>query len=228
MSISADASGSPRIGRQGASVVLLGSFNPAIFQPMWFSTEELLPKSEAEGADIKFVHPGATAFESGPFGLKALVDRFEVETSQPQHHSALRDLVVGTFSLLRHTPISAVGMNRHLHFPKDAGFSWESVQHSLSPSLQWPVGDGAPDMAAIEFRWERKEGVPGYRHVKIEHSNRESGGTFFRINDHFQLGDEESVSGAGDAVDLIQANLLSSFACSEQMAVGIMEITCLR
>ncbi len=228
MDIPADAIGSPRIGKQNASVVLVGSFNPVIFQPMWFATEELLPKSEAEGADIKFVHPGATAFESGPFVLNVLIDRFEILTSQPQHHSALRDLVIGTFSLLRHTPIRAVGINRHLHFPKDARFSWNSVQRSLSPSLEWSAGDEVPEMAAIEFRWEREEGIQGYRHVKIERSNREDDGTFFGINDHFQLGDEESVTGAGDAVDLIQANLLSSFACSEQMATSIMEVACLK
>ena len=44
----------------GVSIVALGSFNPAIFQPLWFSCNDLIGPEEAKGADIKVVHKEVT------------------------------------------------------------------------------------------------------------------------------------------------------------------------
>ena len=48
----------------GVSVVALGSFNPAIFQPLWFSSNNLVRKEEAEGAEIKIIHHDVTMFST--------------------------------------------------------------------------------------------------------------------------------------------------------------------
>ena len=42
----------------GASVVLVGNFNPAILTPAWFELNGLLPEGTAEGADLHLAHPG--------------------------------------------------------------------------------------------------------------------------------------------------------------------------
>ena len=39
----------------GVGIVVLGSFNPAIFTPAWFALHGLLPKSVADSADLKRV-----------------------------------------------------------------------------------------------------------------------------------------------------------------------------
>jgi len=41
----------------GASIVLLGSFNPPIFQPQWFARQNLLQPTLAEKAKINFITP---------------------------------------------------------------------------------------------------------------------------------------------------------------------------
>src|SRR5262249_25023629 len=50
----------PEIG--AASIVLLGSFNPKIFQPYWMAKHGLISDSEAEAADVAVIHPEITAF----------------------------------------------------------------------------------------------------------------------------------------------------------------------
>ena len=51
---------SPEIS--GTSIVLVGSFNPAIFTPAWFELHGLLPEGASEIADVDVVHPQATSF----------------------------------------------------------------------------------------------------------------------------------------------------------------------
>jgi hypothetical protein len=42
----------PKIHTQITSVVLGGSFNPRIFEPLWFSRNELVPEQEANEAEV--------------------------------------------------------------------------------------------------------------------------------------------------------------------------------
>ncbi len=46
------------------SIVLVGSFNPAIFQPMWFAANELIGRADAENAEVAVVHPDITQFRA--------------------------------------------------------------------------------------------------------------------------------------------------------------------
>ena len=38
---------------EGVTIVLLGQFNPAIFQPAWLAAENLVRPQEAESAEIE-------------------------------------------------------------------------------------------------------------------------------------------------------------------------------
>ncbi len=96
---------------QGHTIVLLGNFNPKIFQPIWFSTEELLQKQEAEKANIEIIHPDVTIFSLDWLRVTVTPERFSAETTQESYYEAVRDLIIGTFSLLRHTPITKMGIN---------------------------------------------------------------------------------------------------------------------
>jgi hypothetical protein len=49
------------------SVVLLGAFNPAIFQPMWFAAQELLSREDAENANLKVIHNDLTKLKNDSF-----------------------------------------------------------------------------------------------------------------------------------------------------------------
>jgi hypothetical protein len=99
----------PAIALEGVSIVLLGSFNPQIFQPAWFAAEELLRKEEAEAAEVAIIHRDIVSFSTSWMQLQVQLDRFMVSTADSAFYEPLRDLVLGTFQLLRHTPVQKMG-----------------------------------------------------------------------------------------------------------------------
>ena len=55
---------------EGHSIVLLGSFNPQIFQPSWFGNEGLIRKEEADSAKIEIVHRDLVSFSTETFRVE--------------------------------------------------------------------------------------------------------------------------------------------------------------
>ena len=66
----------------GTSIVLAGSFNPAMFTPAWFELHGLLPQGTADIAQLEVAHPQATAFNAEWLHLNVMTERFLVETSK--------------------------------------------------------------------------------------------------------------------------------------------------
>src|SRR5688572_8331526 len=99
----------------GPSIVLLGSFNPAIFHPEWFARHGLLREDEGK-ADLDVVSPPVASFSLDWLKVQVTGDRFIATAEDVGHSLPLRDLVIGTFTYLEHTPIRGVGLNRLMHF----------------------------------------------------------------------------------------------------------------
>src|SRR5688500_4623204 len=100
----------------GSSIVLRGSFNPTIFQPSWLARYNLISTQEADAAQVKVVHSEVSHFETESSVIQVTKDRFAAATKASVHWVPLADLVVGTFSILEHTPVTAMGINRQMHF----------------------------------------------------------------------------------------------------------------
>ena len=47
---------------EGVSIVLLGSFNPAIFQPSWFVLNKILPDYDVLKPEVNIIHNQITQF----------------------------------------------------------------------------------------------------------------------------------------------------------------------
>jgi len=120
---------------KGSSIVLLGSFNPAIFQPAWIAQNSLLPEEEMDGfyneqIIKKFPEYGFEIGTGQPFqvnndqavavfrsfGLQVVRDRF-ITTVTTDHHATIR-FIRKVFKILAETPIKAYGINfqTHLNF----------------------------------------------------------------------------------------------------------------
>lgn len=122
---------------EGASVVLVGQFNPAIFQPAWLGATNLIRKEEADGATIQVINPQVTSFSADWLGLQVLAQRFQATTTDPAHYQALRDVVISIFQLLEHTPFWIMGMNRDMHFKVESEERWHRLGHLLAPKEAW-------------------------------------------------------------------------------------------
>jgi hypothetical protein len=69
---------------RGLSLVLIGDFNPTIFQPRWFSSEGILTEEEAKAANVQVVHSDVTMFDLPWLRLLVNRERFEAGcTAQP-------------------------------------------------------------------------------------------------------------------------------------------------
>lgn len=176
---------------EGVSVVLVGIFNPAIFHPAWLAANNLIREEEASEESVKLIHPELTQLDLG--WLKVLVERnrFQASTAQTAYYAPLRDLVLGAFTLLSHTPITALGINRDLHYGLDPE-RLDQIIGGLVVQSQWAEIIDSPALSTLIMRAPRTTPYPGYVQVHIQPSNRlrEMGttGLYVHINEHYELG----------------------------------------
>jgi len=210
------------------TIVLLGSFNPKIFQPVWLGTEGLVSKTEAERAEIQVIHPEVAVLSVGPFSLQVLGERFVAETDQPAYFVPLRDLVVGIFRLLRHTPARALGINRQMHFKVAEDLSWEGLGAAIMESIPWAEALQGSQSVGLDLRGSRAKSENGYVQVRLEPSNIEKDGIFVRVNDHYETSGENSQLGLQAITEIIEAEFTGSIERSLHTAKRLLEVACLR
>jgi hypothetical protein len=170
----------------GASIVVRGSFNPTIFHPVWFKTHTLIRDEEADTAELEVTHPEISVFSVDWFRLQVMRERFSIETTDSAHFEPLRDLVSGTFSLLEHTPVSAVGLNRMMHFKMPSKEKWHAFGHLIAPKKVWNGIMKQPGLKSLTMQDSRTD-PRGYTEVKVEPSRRLEPGVFVLVNIHYEI-----------------------------------------
>ena len=181
--------GTPPIALEGASIVFIGSFNPAIFHPSWYVAEGLWSKTELENAKVESIADDACSFRTEQYTLQVLNNRFMISTTQPPLYDSLRDLAVGTFKILRHTPLAKLGLNREVHLQLEAEEVWHAIGHKLAPKQHWQPILKNPGMRALMIEGMRPDRLAGAVYVRVEPSNRIENGLFVEVNDHFEVDD---------------------------------------
>jgi hypothetical protein len=116
----------------GAAIVMVGHFNPQIFQPFWLAHYDVISEEAAESAKVEFVHPEITSIKlEGDFTVQVQRDRFSIDRAVAPL-IRIADVTRRIFGeLLPHTPIGQLGINRMVHF--DVGnihFATKSVSNS--------------------------------------------------------------------------------------------------
>lgn len=173
----------------GVALVMNGDFNPAIFQPYWFARHKLLSEVEAESVSKILVHPDRTLFELPWLVLHVTPGRIVLTSSMESHFVHLRDLALGSFKLLRHTPIRQIGINVEQHYKVADRERYVQFGHTIAPKEQWRKilkNPGLISMTVVEQ--EREDGYDGATNVTVERSKRVTQGLFFRVNDHYECG----------------------------------------
>jgi len=203
---------------EGTSIVLLGSFNPKIFQPSWLASEGLVPKEEADSSEISVIHPEISVFSINKIDYQINRDQFLVSTSFQPSFKILKDLVIGIFDLLHFTPIHALGMNRDFHFPMSSEKDWHSFGDKLAPKEIWSDILKKPGTRTLVMEGQRPDECTGFIRVKAEPSIKVKYGIFININDHYQLQDPQSEKGCDEIVHILKDNWENSMSCSEEIA----------
>lgn len=210
---------------EGVSVVLVGSFNPAIFHPAWFAREKLIQHEEAERAEVKIVSPQVSVFSIGWLGLEVTLDRFAVRTTQIQHAEPLRDLVLGTFGLLRHTPLAHMGINRQAHFRSTSEEEWHALGHRLAPKEPWAGALEKPGMKQLSMQGQRPDSYRGRITVMVEPSlkTKPGVGVHLEVNDHYDNDVDEKGGECDRMMEILAAVWQTSFERSWRIMQTLMK-----
>lgn len=184
--------------------MLIGRFNPRVFQPMWFAARGLLAEEDVD-ADSVLMTDGFSNFVTREFGLLCTRDRWQVmATRTTPTPDILLDLTTETFTLLAETPVSQIGINHQAHVPK-SDQSWDTVVAQLGdPQRRLPFL-GEQRLQTIEFRSERDDDYDGSRGLVLQPSVALDGGVWFQLNDHVSVNESpENVTGAEEAVKALR------------------------
>lgn len=184
----------------GATVVLVGSFNPMIFQPAWFARQELLGQAEADAAEIKVIVPQVAHFETERFAVQVTSERFIVSSKPSVNPAPIGDLVRGVFFILEHTPANALGINHHMHFGTGSSEIWHKIGDTLAPKDIWRevLEDGRPGLLTMTIQTEKESPKGALFRVKVESSSQIPLGIYFETNEHYPSPEKEPLSGLMD------------------------------
>ncbi len=205
----------------GHTIVFVGSFNPQIFQPAWFASQNLLKKEEAEGAKIDIVSRELVIFSTDWLRIEVIPERVVFATTQSQAFEWLRDLAIGTFRVLPHTPINMLGINRDMHFRIETEEAWHAIGHRLAPKEVWKDLLVDPGTASLTMRGRRPDEHKGALNVRVEPSDRIKPGVFVNVNDHYELQSLEPSHGADQILNLLETSWPISVARSRNISETI-------
>jgi hypothetical protein len=192
---------------EGASIVLLGAFNPSIFQPRWLGAQGLLRAEEAENAKISVVKNDIADFSTGWLHLQVLQDRLVMQTADPRQFLPLRDFAVGILNLLPHTPTHALGLNKLAHYKMESIEAWHAIGDALAPKQPWNgIMAGRPGLLSMVIEGRREDSPTAVLRVKVEPSPaaKLQFGVYIDINEEYRA-PSGAVSGTAWAIEHIQA-----------------------
>lgn len=221
----------------GASLVLIGNFNPSIFTPAWFGWQNLLPKRTVDVAELQIAQPQITAFRADWLELQIVPNRFSISTAQ-QPFIRVRDLAIKIFrEELPHTPLQSMGINRQVHFLANSLEERDHLGRLLAPTQPWGEWGRQlePDglhggMTSLTMTQVNPQDRPpdGGINVTVQPSKEiGQGGTgvYIEVNDHYVVHDPNSQSASREIVNMLEKKFDESLRRAEQIIDHIMSLT---
>jgi hypothetical protein len=212
--------------RQSYAIVVLGDFNPSIFQPLWFSLNGLMPEEEAKNADIAIIHKQIASFSTGKIQIQVDDSRLGLTTVESSQGPILRDLAIGTLSILEHTPLKAIGLNRDMVFPMETDDAWHQVGNRLVPKSDWEKIFDRPGMQQVVVEGHRTDCSADRLHVRVQPSANK--GVLIAVNQHYQLETEQRVEVRerhNEAIRVLQDDWPSFVTYARQAAEKLLHVS---
>ena len=222
-----------------SSIVVVGDFNPAIFSPDWLERNGLIGKGDADtvrdgsqGKSLLVSHQVVT-FETKWFALQVLENQFSL-TSKDALSPAFKDLAVGIFQLVPHTPVTAVGLNFLGHFKLATEDEYHRVGDVLAPKDIWKGlypddGPGLADLTIRIQRWTRGEALKtkDEKRISVQPSSKIKFGVFLSYNDHYDVSTtvEDNLRSAERVATIIDNKWESSWEDAVRVFDGVLSKT---
>ena len=183
-----------------ASIVLVGSFNPAIFHPEWLLRNELITKDDIEGADVELVHRDLAKFSLDWLKFDVMRDKLIARTNDPSKYEPLNDLMISILKILEHIPINQLGMNLKLQYNIENEHFWHLIGDNLAPKKYWDFLPDRVGLKSMSMVCSRPDELDGKINIGVGSVKKDSFGLFFDVNSHVALrtgeGEEEIIHDA--------------------------------
>lgn len=173
-----------------SSIVLTGEFNPTIFHPSWLAQNGLIADAEAEAAEALVCSNDISTFKLDGLHFQIERHRFGLTTKDDSQAVRIRDLTVGIFCILEHTPLHAMGLNVDLHFGLSSVAEWHSIGHSLAPKQPWRGVVDNPGMLGISVRGKRDQGIADRVDFRVQPTTTPKS-IFVGVNQHYAVLNDE-------------------------------------
>jgi hypothetical protein len=217
-----------------ASVVLVGAFNPAIFHPQWLKDNKVIGAEEATDfktdEDNTFVFKDLSVVSLPDAGIQIAAQRDRLSVTVNQDPPVLvRDIAYNCLTLLSHTPIRQMGINRGVTFRPIDEDEAHKLGDLLAPKLPWvelfgPVdGPRSGGLRTITMeRVVRPDAHRGFIRVTLT-ALANTRDCKIDVNDHYDLLDgSEPVSGTA-ARDQLAELWDASLARSNKIIAALLE-----
>jgi hypothetical protein len=156
-------------------------------------------------------------------GLQVTRERFVVSTAQQPYYKVIRDLVLGAFKLLQHTPLHKLGINTDMHLRMDSEESWHAFGHRLAPKELWQGILKTPGIRSLTMEGQRPDEFRGYIRVQVEPSARIHPGVYFQVNDHYEVGTLRPGMGADEMLTIFERAWDESLTRSKSIISTLLE-----
>lgn len=219
----------------GAALVFVGNFNPAILTPAWFTMHGLLPDRIAESANLEVAHDQMTVWSTEWLRLHVTPTQLHLR-AMAAPHVRLVDLARRIFGEhLHHTPLTALGINRDVHFQVGRMTDRTRLMRALAPVAawgKWAAALGTDDKPSGMTSLTMTEVQPVDRshkdriHTTVEPSmvvGDGRTGVYVGVNDHFVPQGDDS-PGAGQVIDLLERHHDFSWRNSEEIIDHIVSL----
>lgn len=211
-------------------IVIVGSFNPPVISPSWLKENGLIGAEDEKVAmesPSLAITPEISRFETEWFWLQVIGMQMSLNSKGPVT-PAIKDLAVGIFSLLLHTPVTAVGLNATGHYKVYSQNDYHKIGDVLAPKTIWNSFYSDSDTQTVGLTelsleihpWKRggeRKNVP-HRRVSLGVSDKVENGVRLNFNHHFPILADEKKKKAGEVlIDIIESDWQSSMDEAEKL-----------
>jgi hypothetical protein len=200
----------PSCESESFQIVLIGSFNPAIFHPQWFYRYKLIGADEAPSEQVRVVSAEFADISLGSIHIQCLSNRLTLEVPSIAFVEKLQDLIAAILALLPHTPVKGCGLNATAHYRlkgEQGEEYWHKIGHTLAPketvwNKLFPDPKSPPGLATLVILGQRTGEWPGPTNITVQPSALIKPGIFVASNYHYDVSDDIESSESANHIRL--------------------------
>ncbi len=189
--------------REEAGVVLVGNFNPSIFQPEWFIRKGIVEEWDYTGNENITIPDLAKVEFTDDRKLSVLFNKFALMATRASEYQTLHDIVLNTFNILSETPVDQMGMNYSILVEIDSE-KWKDFGYHLAPKDPWikhaeyvsgldEVKQDIVGLIEITYNLPRPDGLLGHVRPSIKAIDISKRIVSFSINSHVEIPDKSAI-----------------------------------